>query len=108
MVLDTIRMACANVETDLASLLAPYLLVPPAAKRALANLLAAPGSVHVSDRRITVALQRVATKSELRAFRPFLARCNQMRLTVPGDPAHRPLRFRLQLSRDARYEVWRS
>ena len=98
MVVDTIRMACANVETDLATLLAPHLVIPAEAKRALANIFAAPGSVHVGDGRITVSLQPAGTKSELRAFAAFLGRCNRMRLTLPGDPARRPLRFRLQLS----------
>ena len=98
MLIDTIRMACANVETDLATLLAPHLPKPAEAKRALANIFAAPGSVHVSDTRITVALQPAGTKSELRAFDTFLGRCNRLRLVLPGDPARRPLRFRLQLS----------
>ncbi|MGP0034216.1 MAG: putative transposase [Solirubrobacteraceae bacterium] len=98
MVVDTIRMACANAETDLAILLAPHLSIPAEAKRALANIFAAPGSVHVGDERITVALQPAGTKSELRAFGAFLGRCNRMRLALPGDAKHRPLRFRLQLS----------
>jgi hypothetical protein len=98
MVLDTIRMACANVETDLASLLAPHLTVPAEAKRALANIFVAPGCVHVDTQRITVALLPAGTKSEMRAFGAFLGRCNRLRLTLPGDPARRPLRFRLQLS----------
>jgi hypothetical protein len=98
MVLDTIRMACANVETDLASLLAPHLVIPAEAKRALTNIFAAPGSVHVGERRITVALQPAGTKSELRAFRAFLGRCNRLGLTLPSDPSRRQLRFRLQLS----------
>ena len=98
MVIDTVRLACANVQADLASLLAPLLTRPAEAKRVLANLFAAPGSIHVDDSRITVALQPAGTRSELRALRPFLARCSQMRLTLPADPTHRPLRFRLQLS----------
>jgi hypothetical protein len=98
MVIDTIRMACANAETDLATLLAPHLAVPAEAKRALANIFAAPGSVHVSDTRIMVALQPAGTKSELRAFDAFLGRCNRLRLTLPGDTNRRSLRFRLQLS----------
>jgi hypothetical protein len=98
MVVDTIRMACANVETDLATLLAPHLPIPAEAKRALANIFAAPGSVHVNERRITVALQPAGTKSELHAFGAFLGRCNRLRLQLPGDTKRRPLRFRLQLS----------
>jgi len=98
MVVDTIRMACANAETDLATLLARHLAIPAEAKRALANISAAPGSVHVNDVRITVALQPAGTKSELRAFGAFLGRCNRLRLSLPGDAKRRPLRFRLQLS----------
>jgi hypothetical protein len=78
MVLDTIRMACANVETDLASLLAPHLPIPAEAKRVLANIFSAPGSVHATERRITVALQPAGTKSELRALGAFLGRCNRL------------------------------
>ena len=98
MVLDTIRMACANVETDLASLLAPHLAIPAEAKRVLANIFTAPGSIHATETRITVALQPAGTKSELRALGAFLGRCNRLSLVLPGDPARRTLRFRLQLS----------
>ena len=43
--IDTIRIACANA--DLAGELAPFLARPAEAKRALRNLLAAPGHVRV-------------------------------------------------------------
>src|SRR5260370_3918634 len=108
MVLDTIRMACANAETDLASILAPHLAIPAEAKRALANIFAAPGSVHVGELCITVALQTAGTKSELRAFDAFFGRCNRLRLTLPGDPLRRRLRFRLPLSCDGRRERGRT
>jgi transposase-like protein len=97
MVIDTIRIACANAEADLARMLAPHMSLPAEAKRALANLFAAPGAVHVDGTKITVALQPAGTKSELRAFDQLLRECNGLRLTLPGDDRRR-LRFRLQVS----------
>jgi hypothetical protein len=84
-VLDTIRLACANVESELAYMLAPHLTIPAEAKRALANLFAAPGVVHVNETRITIALQPAGTKSELRAFDHLLRECNRLNLVLPGE-----------------------
>ncbi len=49
-VLDTLRIACANAEADLAALLASRLPRATEAKKTLANLLAAPGRVRVGLR----------------------------------------------------------
>lgn len=84
-VLDTIRIGCANVESELACMIAPHLAIPAEAKRALANLFAAPGAVHITDTRITVALQPAGTKRELRAFDALLRDCNRLNLVLPGD-----------------------
>jgi hypothetical protein len=53
-VLDTIRIACANVEGDLAEALAPHLPRAAEAKKILASLLAAPGRIDVDASAIRV------------------------------------------------------
>src|SRR5262249_29407058 len=62
-VIDTIRIACANAESELACMLAQHLNRPNEAKRALANVFAAPGAVHAREKTITVALQPPGTKT---------------------------------------------
>jgi hypothetical protein len=97
-VLDTVRIACANAESDLAAELATHLSRPAEAKKTLANLLCAPGHARVGSRTISVHLHPAGTKVELKAFSALLAEANRWNLTLPGDQAARPLRFRLQLS----------
>jgi transposase-like protein len=92
--LDTIRIACANVESELAALLGEHLRKPVEAKRALANLFAAPGSVAVAARSIVVTLQPAGTSNEREAFGRLLDVVNDWRLTLPADPMRRTLRFR--------------
>ncbi len=72
MTVDTIRIACANVEADLAFELAPWLLRPREAKKVLANIFAAPGRVRVGDRTITVDIQPAGTTSELGSIRNWM------------------------------------
>ncbi|MCX5738586.1 MAG: hypothetical protein NTZ61_08850, partial [Proteobacteria bacterium] len=93
--IDTVRIACANSESDLAGELAPHLAKPAEAKRVLRNLLAAPGRVHVGTKSITVALQPAANRNEMVALDALLATVNRWHLTLPGDPQRRPLRFTL-------------
>jgi hypothetical protein len=93
--IDTVRIACANSESDLAGELAPHLVKPAEAKRVLRNLLAAPGRVHVGTKSITVALQPAANRNEMVALDALLATVNRWHLTLPGDPQRRPLRFTL-------------
>ncbi len=45
MTLDSVRIACANVESDLAATLAEAMVLPAEAKKLLANVLRAPGHV---------------------------------------------------------------
>lgn len=90
---DTIRIACANAESELAAQLGPLLPRPTEAKKTLANLLGAPGAVHVSAHAITVHLLPAATDAERDAFAQLLGDLDGQRLTLPGDS--RPLRFRL-------------
>src|SRR5262249_36739504 len=50
MAVDTVRIACANVEADLAGALGEHLDAPREAKKALANLFAAPARIRVGLR----------------------------------------------------------
>ena len=96
--IDTIRIACANAEADLAGELAPFLARPAEAKRALRNLLAAPGHVRLGKRTISVTLLPAANANELLAFDRLLEVLSRANLTLPSDPFHRRLRFRSQIS----------
>jgi hypothetical protein len=97
-VLDTIRIAAANAEAELASVLAPNLRRPREAKKALANLFAAPGDVRVNDKSITVTLSPAGTADEKQAYEALFQVVNRWHMTLPGDEKCRPLRFRSQLS----------
>ena len=96
MALDTIRIACANAESDLAALLADAMALPREAKKLLANVLRAPGHVIAGKSVITVRLSPAGNGSERDAITHLLARCNQLKLTLPGDAARRPIRFYAQ------------
>ena len=96
-VIDVIRVVCANAESDLASMLAPHLRRPREAKKLVANLLAAPGNVAVTDEAVHIRLAPAATPSERQAIQHLCAAINERRLTLPGDPKRLPLRFSLQL-----------
>ena len=95
LVVDTIRIALANVETNLAAELAPRLAKPREAKKTLATLFTAPGQVRISTDSISVVLQPAGTRREYRAFAALLRRINARRLTLPGDASGRRLRFRI-------------
>jgi hypothetical protein len=95
--LDAIRIACANVETDLAGELALHLKRPGEAKKALANLLTAPGHIDVSDRQIRLTLLPAGNRNELAAYAAMLETVSAWELTLPGDPARRPVLFRSQI-----------
>jgi hypothetical protein len=97
LLLDTVRIACANAESDLAQLLATNMTKPREAKKLLANLLRAPGRVRVSQSSISVDLAPASTSAEARAIAHFLRRLSRLALTLPGDPRRRPLRFRSQI-----------
>jgi len=98
MALDSVRIACANAESDLAATLAEAMILPGEAKKLLANVLRAPGHVVAGKSAITVRIAPAANRSEREAITAFLARCNRLKLTLPGDPAQRPLRFQSQTS----------
>lgn len=94
MTVDTIRIACANAEADLAGELAPFLPRPTEAKKTLANLLAAPGRIRMGKQTIGVCLQPAGTKREQQALSALLNVVNGWNLTLPADPTRRRLRFK--------------
>jgi hypothetical protein len=95
--IDTIRIVCANAETDLAGELAPHLAKPTEAKKVLANIFAAPGRVRVTDDTIAVTLMPAANGSELDAIKALCGVVNGWALTLPGDTTSRRLRFQPQV-----------
>jgi transposase-like protein len=92
-VLDTVRIAAANAEADLAEWLAPHLPRAAEAKKTISNLLVAPGRVRVGSRTITVALAPAGTGPEQRAFAELFRTINAANLRLPGDAHRRLLRF---------------
>jgi hypothetical protein len=96
--LDTIRIACANAESELAVVLAPHLPKPAEAKKVLANVFAAPADVRVNGKSITVSLSPAATEAEHQALAELFRAVNRANLTLPGDPQRRSLRFRSHFS----------
>jgi len=95
--IDTIRIACANVESELAQTIAPHLQRPREAKKTLANLFAAPGRIRINLKTISIDLAPAATADEQSAFVRMLKDINRRNLTLPGDPHRRKLRFRSQI-----------
>ena len=96
MALDSVRIACANAESDLAATLAEAMILPGEAKKLLANVLQSPGHVVAGKSVITIRLAPAANRSEREAIATLLARCNRQKLTLPGDAQARPLRFQAQ------------
>jgi hypothetical protein len=96
LVVDAVRVACANAEADLAALLAPYMKRPREAKKLLATVLAAPGHVTVGIDAVTMSLQCPGTPAERHAVAALLEAVTAARLSLPGD--RRPLVFRSQES----------
>lgn len=71
---------------------------PREAKRLLQNFLSAPGDLRVAADHVGVVLDAAATPEERAALDRLCATVNAWKLTHPGDPAARPLRFRTQVS----------
>ncbi|HLN93463.1 MAG TPA: hypothetical protein VK389_06345, partial [Thermoanaerobaculia bacterium] len=97
-VIDTMRIVCANVEAELADMIAPSLKRPREAKKVIANVFASPGRVDVTTSEIRVRLSPAANHSEHAAIRRLLADITARKLTLPGDVRRRPLRFELHIS----------
>ena len=98
--IDTLRILIANTVAELAATLGPLLPRPAEAKKTLDNLLAAPAVIHSTRSIIVVELAPAATRRERAAFIELLRPINARKLSLPGDPARRPLRFKVQLERD--------
>ena len=98
-VIDVIRVACANAESELAATLAPHMTRPREAKKLLANLFAAPGTIVVTDHAVHVRLAPAANKAELAAIKHLFAALNQRNLILPSDRKRIPLRFDLARSK---------
>jgi hypothetical protein len=96
LLVDAVRAACYNAESDLAARLAPHMKRPEEAKKLLANVFASPGEVRVHATGITVALDCAANRDERAAIAALLSEITAAKLTLPGDPAQRPLTFRAQ------------
>ena len=96
-VIDVICVVCANAESDLAALLAPHMRRPREAKKLVANILAAPGNVAVTDDAIHIRIAPAANRSERQAIQHLCTAINERGLSLPGDPKRLPLRFSLQL-----------
>jgi hypothetical protein len=94
--LDTLRILLANAESELATRLGPHLTRPAEAKKTLANLLVAPGTVRLTRRRVTITLQPAGTARELAAFEHLARHLNELPLSLPGDPTQHRLHVRIQ------------
>ena len=98
LLLDTIRIACANAESDLAQMLATAMKRPREAKKLLSNIFRAPAKVRVGTTTvISVDLAPAANDSESEAIAAFLEHLSTLDLVLPGDPRRRKLRFKSQL-----------
>lgn len=91
---DTLRVALANVESELAVRLAPHLPRPAEAKKMLASMFAAPGHLRLATGKVYVDLAPAATAPERLAIDRLLRELDALNLTLPGDPERRVLRFR--------------
>jgi transposase-like protein len=94
LLVDGVRVACANAEADLAALLAPHMRRPREAKKLLATVFGAPGHVIVNAHTITASLLCPGNHGERRAVAALLEGATAARLRLPGDPRGRRLVFR--------------
>jgi hypothetical protein len=94
--IDTVRIACARAESDMAARLRPHLSMPEEAKKVVENIFKAHGNIHVNDGSILISLDAAGNANELDAIRTALEEINALQLPHPGDPRRRPLRFTLQ------------
>lgn len=100
LVLDTLRILIANIVADLAATLGPMLPRAAEAKKTLDNLLTAPAVIHATRRQIIVELAPAGTRRERTAFVELLRQISAPKLSLPGAPARRPLRFKVQVEGD--------
>jgi Transposase protein len=93
-VIDTIRIACANAEADLALSLSEHLRRPLEAKKIIANIFHSPGDIRANEKSITIALHLTGRADEIEAADNLFQEINNRKLSLPGDPQNRPLRFK--------------
>lgn len=93
LLIDTLRIALANAESELAARLAPHLIRGKEAKKTLKNLLVAPGTIRINKRSVNITLAPAGTSRELQAFEELISQLNELPLTLPGDADRRRLRF---------------
>jgi hypothetical protein len=89
LILDTIRIACANAESDLAQMLARRMRKPREAKKLLSNLLRAPAKIRIGASSISVDLAPAATAAEADSIALFLKEVSGLGLRLRGDPRRR-------------------
>lgn len=82
-------------EHELASLIAPHMTRPREAKKLLANLFAAPGTVVVTEQAVHIRLAPAANKAEIAAIAQLFEDLNQRKLILPSDHQRLPRRFDL-------------
>lgn len=98
LLLDTLRIALGNAESELAARLAPHLPRGAEAKKTLKNLLVAPGHVQLNKRSLTITLSPAGTAPERLAFEALLTQLNELLLTLPGDNEGLRLHFKIENS----------
>ena len=96
-IIDVIRIACANAESELAAVVATHMRRPREAKKLLANLFAAPGKVAVTEHDVIIRLAPAGNRSEIDAIQHLLEHLNQRGLVLPSDHKRLPLRFETHL-----------
>ena len=69
---------------------------PREAKRLLQNFFSAPGELRVRDTFMELTLDVAAHSREHRALQHLCRVASSWKLSLPGDPNARPLRFRSQ------------
>ena len=94
--IDSVRITCANIEADLALRLGPHMKRPEEAKKLIANLFCAPGSVQVLKHQIRVRLDPAGTSAERAALAVILAELSLLNLRLPGHPDAPPLYWEVQ------------
>lgn len=74
-----------------------HLRKPTEAKMVLANLFRTTGDIRVTDNSIIISLYLIGRKDERDAIDQLFLKINDWKLTLPGDPKNRPLRFKSQI-----------
>ena len=98
-VIDTIRIACANAEADLALELSNHLRKPAEAKKALANIFDSPGDIRVTERSVTIALKLIGRQDELEAIDRLFQEINARNLSLKYRKYRRQISEKLKIQK---------